>query len=157
MVRYFTGNFVHRVDPKGRVSLPASYRKVLESHDSDHVVIIPQCERPEAHAGLSQRGYERLIEDFEEAELSPEDEEEMSVRLIADARHVPVDDAGRILLPKELREAIGIDREVAFVGRASSFEIWNPETWERHRKKVRERSGEGGERRVRLRLRKLHR
>ncbi len=153
MVKFFTGNYTHRVDAKGRVSLPASYRKVLEAYGSDHVVIIPQYERPEAHVGLSLRGYERLIEQFEDAELSAEEEEEVSVRLIANARHVQVDDAGRIVLARELREAIGIDKEVTFVGRASGFEIWNPETWASHQRAVEARRSTG---RPRIRLRKLH-
>lgn len=153
MVKYFTGNYTHRVDAKGRVSLPATYRKVLEAYGSDHVVIIPQCDRPEAHAGLSQRGYEKLIEQFEAADLSPEDEEEESVRLIASARHLPVDDVGRVVLPRELREMIGVEDEVTFVGRASSFEIWKPETWARHHDSVRGGRAGGPSR---VRLRRLH-
>ena len=154
MVKYFTGSFIHRVDAKGRVSLPASYRKVLEGYSSSHVIVIPRCNRPEAHAGFSQHGYDNLIEQFEDMDLTPEEEEEESSRLIASAHHVPVDDAGRIVLAKELREQIGITDEAAFVGRASYFEIWNPDSWARHEDRLRERHREG---RSRVPMKGLHR
>ena len=42
VLKFFSGSSTHKVDVKGRVSLPADYRKVLEGVGSSHVVVLPQ-------------------------------------------------------------------------------------------------------------------
>lgn len=126
MLKYFTGSSTHKVDAKGRVSLPADYRKVLEGLGSNHIVVLPRMYQPEAHVVLSQAGYEKVIEQFEAMDLSHADTEALSLRIVADARQIPVDEAGRIVLSKDLREQIGIEGEACFVGGGSSFQIWDP-------------------------------
>ena len=114
------------MDGKGRVSLPSDYRKVLEGLGSSHVVLLPQMNHSDAHVLLSQTGYDKVVADFEEMELSHEDSEALALRIVTDARPIPVDPAGRMVLSQELREQIGIDGEVRFVGLGSSFQVWNP-------------------------------
>jgi MraZ protein len=130
VLKYFTGSSTHKVDAKGRVSLPADYRKVLEGVGSSHVVVLPRMNHPDAHVVLSRAGYEKVVEQFEakevNEELSPADAEALALRIVTDARQIPVDDAGRMVLSRDLREQIGIGEEVRFVGRGSSFQIWEP-------------------------------
>ena len=49
------------------------------------------------------------------------------MKLVTRAKQVQVDDIGRIVLPRELRDGIELGKIVRFVGNASSFEIWRPE------------------------------
>lgn len=126
MFKHFTGSATHRVDAKGRVSLPAEFRKVLEAVGSSHVVILPRMNHPDAHTALSEMGYQNLLDQVEDMELSHEERQAMGLRFISDARQIPVDDAGRIVLSKDLRELIGVSGEVRFVGDASSFQLWEP-------------------------------
>ena len=114
------------MDAKGRVSLPADFRKVLEGVGSTHVVVLPQMNHPDAHVVLSRTGYEKVVEQFEAMELSHADTEALALRIVTDARQIPVDEAGRMVLSKDLRDQIGLDDEVRFVGRGSSFQIWRP-------------------------------
>ena len=126
VLKFFTGSSTHRVDAKGRLSLPADFRKVLEGVSSSHVVVLPQMNHPDSHVVLSQAGYEKVVEQFEAMDLSHADTEALALRIVTDARQIPVDEAGRMVLSKGLREQIGIDGEVRFVGRGSSFQIWEP-------------------------------
>lgn len=130
MLKHFTGSATHRVDAKGRVSLPSDFRKVLEAVGSSHVVILPQMHHPDAHTALSQMGYQNLIDQVEDMELGHEERQAMALRFISDARQIPVDDAGRIVLSKDLRELVGVTDEVRFVGDASSFQLWEPGRWQ---------------------------
>ena len=134
MLKYFTGSSTHKVDAKGRVSLPSDYRKVLEGQGFTHIVILPQMQRSEAHVGLTPLGHEKVIEQAEEKvlEFEFEDTDAMSMSVLTDARQIPVDDAGRIVLSKDLRDQIGLDGEVRFVGKGSSFELWEPGARARH-------------------------
>jgi MraZ protein len=142
VLKFFTGSSTHKVDAKGRVSLPADFRKVLEGLGSNHIVILPRMYQPEAHVGLSQAGYEKVIEQFESMDLSHADTEALSLRIVADARQIPVDDAGRIVLSKDLRDQIGIDGEACFVGGGSSFQIWEPGARGTHDSALQSRSHE---------------
>ena len=126
VLKYFTGSSTHKVDAKGRVSLPADYRKVLEGVGSSHVVVLPRMNHPDAHVVLSRAGYEKVVEQFEAMELGHADTEALALRIVTDARQIPVDDAGRMVLSRDLREQIGIGEEARFVGRGSSFQIWEP-------------------------------
>jgi len=142
VLKFFTGSSTHKVDAKGRVSLPADYRKVLEALDSSHIVVLPQMYQPEAHVALSQAGYEKVIEQFEAMDLSHADTEALSLRIVTDARQIPVDEAGRIVLSKDLREQIGIEGEARFVGGGSSFQIWQPGKRDAHDAALQVRSHE---------------
>ena len=74
--------------------------------------------------------------------LAYEDADAMSMSVLTDARQIPVDDAGRIVLSKDLRDQLGLDGEVRFVGRGSSFEIWEPASRDRHEAAIQPRSRE---------------
>ncbi len=126
VLKFFSGSSTHKVDVKGRVSLPADYRKVLEGVGSSHVVVLPQMNHPDAHVVLSRTGFEKVVEQFEAMELNHADTEALALRIVTDARQISVDEAGRMVLSKDLREQIGIDGEARFVGRGSSFQIWEP-------------------------------
>jgi MraZ protein len=127
VLRFFSGSWTHKVDAKGRVSLPADFRKVLENIGSSHVIVLPQMQHPDAHVVLSQTGYEKVVEQFEAMELSHEDSEAMAQLIETDARPIPFDEVGRMVLSKGLREQIGVGGEVRFVGRGSTFQLWQPD------------------------------
>jgi transcriptional regulator MraZ len=126
VLRFFSGSSTHKVDAKGRVSLPADFRKVLEGVGSSHVVVLPQMKHQDAHVVLSQTGYDKVVEQYEALDLSEDDSDILAMKIVTDARQIPVDDAGRLVLSKDLREQIGISSEMRFVGRGSSFQLWEP-------------------------------
>lgn len=126
MLKFFSGSMTHKVDAKGRVSLPADFRKVLEAVGSSHVVVLPQMKHPDYHVVLSQTAYDKLIENFEQEDRDPDDIEAMAQIIQTNARQIPFDDVGRMVLSKDLREMIGVTDEVRFVGRGSTFQLWEP-------------------------------
>ena len=114
------------MDAKGRVSLPADFRKVLEAVGSNHIFILPQMKHLDYHVVLSQTAYDKLIEKFEAEDRDPDEIEAMAPVIQTSARPIPFDDVGRMVLSRDLRELIGLSDEVRFVGRGSSFQIWEP-------------------------------
>ena len=141
-MKFFTGSSTHKVDAKGRVSLPADFRKVLEGVGSTHVVVLPQMNNPDFHVVLSRTGYEKVVEQFEAMELSHADTEALALRIVTNARQIPVDEVGRMVLSRDLREQIGLDGEARFVGRGSSFQIWGPGKREAYEAAAQDRSQE---------------
>ena len=50
--------------------------------------------------------------------------------VFAEAANLTLDSQGRIVVPPELRDYAGIDREAVIIGVHTSFEIWSPAGWE---------------------------
>ena len=132
MLKHFTGTHDHKLDGKGRVSLPTAFRRVLTDLDCpDHVVICPQLDHENAHVCFSMLSYENMLDRHNQTEYdSFEQQLAQEIRLISRAIHVPVDDAGRIVLNQQLREQIRLDKELRFVGASSTFELWRPDVRE---------------------------
>ncbi len=128
MLKHFTGTHDHKIDDKGRVSLPSEFRRVLDAVGSkDALYIVPQLDDARAHVVFTTEAYSRLIDRHNESEYPTlRAQQRMEARLITRAKQVGVDDIGRIVVSKDLREMIDLGKMVRFVGNASSFEIWQP-------------------------------
>lgn len=128
MLKHFTGTHDHKLDDKGRVSLPSEFRRVLDAVGSSGALyIVPQLDDPRAHVVFTVEAYSNLIDRHntrEYASLAAQQRTEL--KLVTRATQVQVDDVGRIVLSKPLREKIDLAKQVRFVGQASSFEIWEP-------------------------------
>ena len=129
MLKHFTGTHDHKIDDKGRVSLPSEFRRVLDAVESKEALyIVPQLDDPRAHVVFTAPAYSKLIDRHNEREYPTlRAQQRMEMKLVTRAKQVQVDDIGRIVLSKDLREAIELGKLVRFVGNASSFEIWRPE------------------------------
>lgn len=121
----FLGSYLHQLDSKGRLSLPAAFRR---GSDSESFVVIQFHEDAlslyPAEAWSPVR--ERLLELRERRpDLRPH-----VLRLTANAHKVVPDAQGRVLIPDRLRESVGLDSEALVVGALDKIEVWNPERFE---------------------------
>lgn len=121
MAGMFTGTYAHSLDAKGRVIIPASYREKLGSgftitinSSIDALVIYP--------AKKWEAVYEQL------SAVRDTDEKGMDYKryLVANAQtDIDMDAQGRVLIPAHLREAVGLSKEVTFVGMLDYAELWD--------------------------------
>ena len=119
------GEFHFKVDGKGRMALPAKFRKVL----SKDLVVTPELtnecvyvfETPDFNEWVEKLFIDRF------GEYKESDREHVKLRRVlkSRARDVEVDASGRIMLSPEVRAAVGIDKEVVVVGNTGRFEIWD--------------------------------
>ena len=110
------GEFHFKVDGKGRMALPAKFRKVL----SKDLVVTPELTNECVYV------FETLfIDRFGEYKESDREHVKLRRVLKSRARDVEVDASGRIMLSPEVRAAVGIDKEVVVVGNTGRFEIWD--------------------------------
>ncbi|MDJ0686370.1 MAG: hypothetical protein QNJ84_16915 [Alphaproteobacteria bacterium] len=125
----FTGNFENKVDGKGRVSLPASFRDELPDRSAGggqrSFYIFPSPTAPGLEA--ADAGFiERIAEAIEtQTELFSPEEEALS-QIIANALPVACDSTGRFVLPPRFQEAAQIKDKALFVGKIRRFQIWSP-------------------------------
>ncbi len=120
----FLSNFVNKIDKKGRVSVPASFRTVLGA-DTVGIVVFRSLQY-EALDGCSIAHLELLSQSLEKQDLPPDIFELIESTIFGGAVQLPFDGEGRISLPQNLTAAVGIKDEVAFVGRRKTFQLWDP-------------------------------
>jgi MraZ protein len=131
----FLSSFVNRLDKKGRVSVPASFRAALGS-DAQGIVVFRSLQ-VEALDGCSIAHLEQLSHSLEKQNLSPDIYELIETTIFGGSVQLPFDSEGRISLPHDLASAVGIEEEVAFVGRRKTFQLWNPKKLAAHDAAVR--------------------
>ena len=135
-VALFSSTFVNKVDRKGRVSVPASFRAELASQVVAGVVAFRSVKYP----ALDASGYDRLEDITQRLDELPEfsDERDALASVLADAQQMTFDSEGRITLPQALAEHAGITENVAFVGVGRTFQLWEPQRYQTHRDEMRE-------------------
>jgi len=127
----FVSNIVLRLDAKGRVSIPASFRSVLARDGFAGLYCYPALDQPAIDAGgqalLAE--IEALVDRF--PPYSGE-REELLVALYGRSETVTIDPEGRVMLPEALKQHAGITDAAAFVGLGHKFQIWEPQRFRAH-------------------------
>lgn len=121
----FVSNFILRLDSKGRVSIPASFRSVLRQDGFDGLYCYPALASPAIDAGGNalMAEIEALIGRFTPYS---DERERFALALYGTSETLKVDGEGRVQLSESLKHHAGITDSVAFVGLGHKFQIWEP-------------------------------
>ena len=138
----FLSTFENRVDRKGRVSVPASFRNVLSQQKSAGIILYPSFKHP-CLEGSGDDRIQEIVSSIDALDVFSDAAENLQT-ILADARQLVVDSDGRIILPSDFIDHIGINDAATFVGLGKSFQIWNPQNFAIHRDKNRTRAREQG-------------
>jgi MraZ protein len=121
----FLGSYQHQIDDKGRLSLPASFRRdggeeplVLVHVHADSLTLFP---RP-VWAEMEERLRDMLRRN--------RNARPYVLRVTANAVEVVPDKQGRILVPQRMQEAAGIAGPTLIVGAIDRIELWSPERFD---------------------------
>ncbi|MGH6981533.1 MAG: division/cell wall cluster transcriptional repressor MraZ [Stellaceae bacterium] len=126
----FVSNFTNKIDRKGRVSIPASFRQILAAKGSDAVIVHPHPKHPAIEGGGMD-----WIEDYAaRLEQLPEYDPDRDAlqALFSQVSQVGTDGEGRIILPEALTRHAGLGETAIFVGTGQKFEIWEPGRYAEH-------------------------
>ena len=128
----FNGSFDHAIDEKGRVSIPVRFREELQRNRCDALVITNNFTSGQSCLQLySPDEWQRqVVSRVQQKPHFDPDTEDYLTFIVGSAHEVPLDRAGRILIPPKLRAFAGLDREVTFAGRLGFFQLWNKATFE---------------------------
>lgn len=123
-MNHFLGNFEAKVDAKGRVFVPAAFRKLLQLQGEEWLVlrkdIFQDC--LVIYPGSVWEDEIGVLR----SKLSKWNKEEQQVfrQFLLDAERLEMDGSGRILISKRYLELVGIDAEVRFLGVDKTIEVW---------------------------------
>jgi len=126
----FRGQFVHSVDAKGRISLPARFRDVLLADKDARFVLTPALFDPCLHLYpmVAWQEFEQKV-----SELPSLDPNAVRFRrmYVSAAVECELDKAGRVLVPPHLRERAQLDKsEALWAGMGRILELWSRARWD---------------------------
>ena len=138
MTDRFVSNFTNRLDAKGRVSIPSSFRSVLAKDGYEGLYVHQALDLPALDAGGN--ALRATIDDIL-ARFSPfsDEWELLSTALNGTSEVLRIDTEGRMVLSEALKAHAGIGDAVTFVGHGHKFQIWEPERFRAHLETARTR------------------
>ena len=131
-----TGAYPMSVDAKGRVTLPAVFRKQLVDETNKTILLVPfdGCVN-----GFTREGFKAWVDglvEYGDHHFDPRNRKDVMLKrgLMGSAVEIDVDSAGRVALGKldvkpGTREKLGLVADVTVVGADDHFEVWNTEEW----------------------------
>lgn len=123
----FIGNIEAKLDEKGRVFLPATFRRVLQKEGAEKLMLrkdIHQC----CLVLYPENTWNELLDTLRKRLNRWNHQEQMWFRqFVAGVDELTVDSSGRILIPKRYHEMIDLKAEVRFVGMDDTIELWSKE------------------------------
>ncbi len=139
----FVSTFENKIDAKGRVSVPAPFRAVLErdaynAGTSGGIYCYPSLDAPALDAG-GERLAQKIDQLLSGLPDYSDERDELSVALYGDVQVLTIDGDGRIVIPQELRGHANLAGRVTFVGLGDKFQIWSPDEFAERRRQAREK------------------
>lgn len=129
----FQGSALNAVDAKGRVSVPAFLRQVIERRGDARTIVLAKHDNfpalsayDPAYAALKHAKLERLLEKQETDPAAELDYARRTMMAFGATEEVPYDSSGRIVLPPMMRRKGGIEDLALFIGVGETFQLWNP-------------------------------
>jgi MraZ protein len=134
----FLSTFENKIDKKGRVSVPASFRTVLKGGNFKGFVAFRSLSHP-CVEGFSMERMTAFSKEMDSFQLFAQDQADVTASVFADAEPLAFDAEGRVMLSPAMLEHAGFEERVCFVGRGATFQLWNPESFQTYQHEARER------------------
>lgn len=126
----FKGLFKYSLDAKGRVNIPAKFRKTLSPAANETFVITRGLEGCLFVYPLDE--WEKIEQKLRNLSMTQKDNRFFVRMLTAYATEAPFDKQGRIPIPPYLAEFAKIERDVLIIGSLDRVEIWSPKVYEEY-------------------------
>ncbi len=123
VAQMFLGQFQHALDDKGRLTIPARFRELLDggayiTQGFDRCLMV-----------MTSAYFAKVYERLTAMNLADPVARLMRRMIFATAYPLEVDKVGRVLVPQNLREFAGLDGDAIVTGQGEYFEVWTPAAW----------------------------
>jgi MraZ protein len=126
----FLGQYSHSLDEKGRLTIPARFRELLEggayiTQGFDRCLMV-----------MTGAYFRQVYEYISAMNLADPSARLLRRMILANAYPIEVDKVGRVLVPQNLRQFAGLDGEAIVTGQGDYFEVWMPAAWNEQMKQI---------------------
>jgi len=134
----FLSTYINKVDTKGRISVPASFRNALADQNFQGIIVFKSTQHL-CLEGFAWNSMQEISERLDHYDLFSNAQDDLATSIFAEARQLPFDGDGRIILPEDLRDFCHIKDHAAFIGMGRKFQIWSPPSLEKRTATVRKK------------------
>ncbi len=138
-MQIFRGTATNRIDAKGRVSIPARFRSIIEGDSMSAVYCHQSLNQPALEAG-GRRLLNEVETMLQRINAYSDEYDALSHTLIGASEELGMDSEGRIILPEHFRDYAKLETGVTFVGLGIRFQLWNPDAYQKHLEEARKQS-----------------
>ena len=128
----FLSSYENKIDRKGRVSVPASYRSYLSNLGYNGVICYPSFNNQSIEAWPQDR-IEKISNAIDSLNPFEEKRDYFATSILSESINLQFDNEGRISLTSKLLKHAKIRDRMLFVGQGKTFQIWEPTTFEKFR------------------------
>jgi MraZ protein len=126
----FLSSYENKLDKKGRVSVPASFRSHLSSLGYNGFITYPSFNH-DALEACAQDRIEKLSNTIDLLSPFEEKRDYFATSVLSESVSLQFDSEGRILITDKLLDHAKIKNNILFVGLGKTFQIWEPKTFEK--------------------------
>ena len=126
----FLSSYENKIDKKGRVSVPATFRLQLSSMGYNGFVSYPSFNNPALEA-CSQDRIEKLTNTIDSLNPFEEKRDFFATSILSECENLQFDTEGRISLSEKLLNHAKIKSNILFVGLGKTFQIWEPNNFDK--------------------------
>ena len=135
----FLSAYENKMDKKGRVSVPASYRSHLSNLGYNGIVCFPSFNNQSIEA-WSQDRIEKISNAIDTLNPFDEKKDYFATSILSESINLQFDSEGRISLTTKLLKHAKIKNSILFVGQGKTFQIWEPTSFEKFRVRASKKS-----------------
>ena len=135
----FLSTHENRIDKKGRVSVPASFRSHLSNLGYNGVICYPSFNNQSIEA-CSQDRIEKLSTSIDSLSPFEEKRDYFATSILSESINLQFDSEGRISLSEKLLKHAKIKSSMLFVGQGQTFQIWEPIAFEKFKVNARKKA-----------------
>ena len=128
----FLSTYENKLDKKGRVSVPASFRSYLSNLGYNGVICYPSFNHQSIEVWPQDR-IEKISNTIDSLNPFEEKKDYFATSILSESINLQFDSEGRILLTSKLLKHAKIKNSMLFVGQGKTFQIWEPTTFEKFR------------------------
>ena len=135
----FLSTYENRLDKKGRVSVPASFRSYLSNLGYNGVVCYPSFNNQSIEAWPQDR-IEKISNAIDSLNPFEEKRDFFATSILSESINLQFDSEGRISLTSKLLKHAKIKSNMIFVGQGKTFQIWEPTVFEKFKVNARKKA-----------------
>ena len=121
----FVSKYLNKIDKKGRVSLPSSFRNALPKNSRNEIILYKSIKSASIE-GCSTGRLKEIAKRINNLDFFSEDYDDFSSSIFSEISSTKIDREGRFLIPDEFKKYANLKTEAAFFGQGHFFQIWEP-------------------------------
>ena len=135
----FLSTYENKLDKKGRVSVPASFRSYLSNLGYNGIICYPSFNNQSIEAWPQDR-IEKISNSIDSLNPFEEKRDFFATSILSESTNLQFDTEGRVSLTQKLLKHAKIKNNILFVGQGKTFQIWEPTNFEKFKSIARKKA-----------------